>query len=154
MFVDEVEIYVQGGDGGRGCVSFRRERFVPKGGPDGGDGGDGGSVYLQAEEALDTLSDLAGKHHWRAQRGGHGKVKNMTGKTGKDIVIPVPPGTLVYDRDLGLLLQDLTHPGQRVCVAEGGMGGQGNTAFATSIVDPPPIPTTAHTLLLLPKLRS
>lgn len=137
MFVDEVEIYVQGGDGGRGCVSFRRERFVPKGGPDGGDGGDGASVYLEAQEGLDTLSDLAGKHHWRAQRGGHGKGKNMAGKKGKDIIIPVPPGTLVYDRDLGFLLQDLKRPGQRVCVAEGGMGGQGNAAFATSTEQTP-----------------
>ncbi len=131
MFVDEVEIYVQAGDGGRGCVSFRRERFVPKGGPNGGDGGNGGSVYLEATEGLDTLSDLAGKHHWRAQRGGHGMGKDMAGKKGKDVVIPVPPGTLVYDRDLGFLLQDLTRPGQRVRVVKGGMGGKGNAAFAT-----------------------
>ena len=104
MFVDEVEIFVQGGAGGRGCVSFRRERFVPHGGPDGGDGGDGASVYLQAVEGLDTLSDLAGHHHWRAQRGGHGKGKKMAGKKGKDVIIPVPLGTLVYDRELGILL--------------------------------------------------
>lgn len=131
MFVDEVEIFVRGGDGGRGCLSFRRERFVPKGGPDGGDGGDGGSVYLQAQPGLDTLSELAGHHHWRAKRGGHGKGKNMAGKKGKDVLIPVPPGTLVYDRALGLLLQDLTKPEQRICVAKGGKGGKGNAHFAT-----------------------
>ena len=103
MFVDEVEIFVQGGDGGHGCLSFRRERFIPRGGPDGGDGANGGSVYLQATDGLDTLSDMAGKHHWRAQRGGQGKGKNMTGKKGPDLVIPVPTGTLVYDRNLDLL---------------------------------------------------
>ncbi len=139
MFVDEVEIFVQGGDGGHGCVSFRRERFVPRGGPDGGDGGHAGSVYLQAVDGLDTLSDMAGKHHWRAKGGGHGKGKNMTGKKGKDVVIRVPTGTLVYDRDLGLLLQDLTKPGQRVCVAEGGKGGKGNSAFATATEQAPRI---------------
>ncbi len=139
MFVDEVEIFVQGGDGGHGCLSFRRERFVPRGGPDGGDGGHGGSVYLEAVEGLDTLSDIAGRHHWRAKGGGHGKGKNMTGKKGKDIVIRVPAGTLVYDRDLGLLLQDLTKPGQRICVAEGGKGGKGNAAFATATEQAPRI---------------
>lgn len=137
MFVDEVEIFVQAGAGGRGCVSFRRERFVPRGGPDGGDGGHGGSVYLEVVPGLDTLSEMAGRHHWRAQRGGHGRGKNMAGKKGKDIVIPVPAGTLVYDRDLGILLQDLTHPAQRVCVAAGGKGGQGNSAFATATEQTP-----------------
>ena len=132
MFVDEVEIFVQAGAGGRGCVSFRRERFVPRGGPDGGDGGHGGSVHLEVVPGLDTLSEMAGRHHWHAQRGGHGRGKNMAGKNGKDLVIPVPAGTLVYDRDLGILLQDLTHPAQRVCVAAGGKGGKGNSAFATA----------------------
>ncbi len=132
MFVDEVEIFVQAGDGGRGCLSFRRERFIPRGGPDGGDGGHGGSVYLEAVEGLDTLSEMAGKHHWRAKPGGHGKGKKMAGKRGKDIVILVPAGTLIYDRDLGFLLQDLTKVGQKICVARGGRGGQGNAAFATS----------------------
>ena len=139
MFVDEVEIFVQGGDGGHGCVSFRRERFIPRGGPDGGDGSDGGSVYLEAVEGLDTLSEMAGKHHWHAQRGGHGKGKNMTGKKGKDLVIHVPKGTLVFDRDLGVLLQDLTKAGQRVCVAPGGKGGKGNAAFATATEQTPRI---------------
>ena len=139
MFVDEVEIFVQGGDGGHGCVSFRRERFIPRGGPDGGDGSDGGSVYLEAVKGLDTLSEMAGKHHWRAQRGGQGKGKNMTGKKGKDLIIHVPKGTLVFDRDLGMLLQDLTQAGQRVCVARGGKGGKGNAAFATATEQTPRI---------------
>ena len=139
MFVDEVEIFVQAGDGGHGCVSFRRERFVPKGGPDGGDGGHGGSVFLEAVAGLDTLSDMAGKHHWRAPGGGQGQGKKMSGKNGKNMVISVPPGTLVYDRDLGVLLQDLTNPGQRVCVARGGRGGKGNTAYASSTEQAPRI---------------
>ncbi len=139
MFVDEVEIFVQGGDGGHGCVSFRRERFVPRGGPDGGDGGNGGSVYLEAVDGLDTLSDMAGRHHWRARGGGHGKGKNMTGKKGKDVVIRVPTGTLIYDRDLSLLLQDLKKAGHRICVAQGGQGGKGNAAFATATEQTPRI---------------
>ena len=137
MFVDEVEIFVQGGKGGRGCLSFRRERFVPHGGPDGGDGGDGGSVFIEAVAGLDTLSELAGKHHWRAKAGGYGKGKKMAGKKGKDVIIGVPPGTLIHDRELGLLLKDLTEPGERVCVAEGGKGGKGNTAFATATEQAP-----------------
>ena len=131
MFVDQAEIFVQSGAGGAGCVSFRRERFVPRGGPDGGDGGHGGSVFLEAVPGLDTLSETAGHHHWRAERGRHGQGKNMSGKKGQDLIVPVPSGTLIYDRDLGILLQDLTHPGQRVCVAPGGKGGKGNSAFAT-----------------------
>ena len=137
MFVDEVEIFVQGGAGGRGCVSFRRERFVPRGGPDGGDGGDGGSVFIEAVPGLDTLSEMAGRHHWRAQRGCHGQGKNKAGKNGKDLIISVPAGTLVYDRDLGILLQDLTRPSQRVCIAAGGKGGKGNSAFATATEQAP-----------------
>jgi len=132
MFVDEVEIFVQAGAGGRGCVSFRRERFVPHGGPDGGDGGDGGSVFIEAVRGLDTLSELASRHHWRAQRGSHGQGKNKAGKNGKDLFISVPTGTLIYDRDLGILLQDLNRPGQRVCIAASGKGGKGNAAFATA----------------------
>ncbi|NIA06831.1 MAG: GTPase ObgE [Actinobacteria bacterium] len=137
MFVDQAEIFVQSGAGGAGCVSFRRERFVPRGGPDGGDGGHGGSVFLEAVPGLDTLSELAGRHHWRAKRGHHGQGKNMTGKKGQDLIVPVPVGTLVYDRDLGILLQDLTRPGQQVCVAAGGKGGKGNSAFATSTEQTP-----------------
>ena len=118
-------------------MSFRRERFVPHGGPDGGDGGAGGSVFLEAVAGLDTLSEQAGHHHWRAKRGGHGRGKKMTGKRGPDVVIPVPVGTLIYDRDLDILLQDLTKIGQRVCVATGGKGGKGNTAFSSATLQTP-----------------
>jgi len=132
MFIDEAEIHVAGGDGGDGCVSFRRERFVPRGGPDGGNGGDGGSVFIVAEEGLDTLLDFRGRHHWRAERGRRGQGKNMHGRRGRDLYIKVPPGTLIYDRDTGVLLKDLVEPGVPVCVAAGGRGGAGNKAFATS----------------------
>jgi len=132
MFIDRAEIFVKGGQGGHGCVSFRRERFVPKGGPDGGDGGDGGNTYLVADPAITTLLDLTGRHHWIADNGRPGKGKNMTGRQGKDRVVRVPPGTLVYDRDLGVLLKDLDTPEMKVCIARGGKGGKGNQHFATS----------------------
>jgi GTP-binding protein len=132
VFIDEAKIYVKAGDGGNGCVSFRREKFVPKGGPDGGDGGKGGDVYFEAVAGKDTLLDFAGKHHWRAGNGGHGGAKNMYGADGKDLVIRVPPGTLIYDEDLGLLLKDLNEVGMKVRVCRGGKGGKGNRAFATS----------------------
>jgi len=132
MFVDEVDIRVSAGDGGRGCVSFRREKFVPRGGPDGGDGGHGGHVYFEARADKDTLLDFAGKHHWRAENGKHGLGKNMYGADGKDLVIPVPPGTLIYDTDLDLLLKDLNEAGMKVLLCRGGKGGRGNRAFATS----------------------
>lgn len=132
VFLDEVIIAVKGGDGGNGCLSFRREKFIPRGGPDGGDGGDGGSVFLQADESLNTLHHLAGRHHYAAGRGGHGRGKQCHGRNGEDLVIPVPPGTLVYDAEHGILLEDLTQPGQKVCVAEGGKGGKGNARFKTS----------------------
>ena len=137
MFVDQAEIFIQGGAGGAGCVSFRRERFVPRGGPDGGDGGDGGSVFLEAVAGLDTLSEQAGHHHWRAKDGRHGQGKKMTGKKGPDVIVSVPVGTLVYDRDLGIMLQDLTRAGQRVCLAAGGKGGKGNSHFATATEQSP-----------------
>lgn len=132
MFVDEAHIWIKAGDGGHGCVSFRREKFVPKGGPDGGDGGRGGHVYFEAVENKDTLLDFAGKHHWRAENGGHGQGSNKHGANGEDLVIRVPPGTLIYDEDLGLLLKDLSESGVRVRVCRGGKGGRGNKAFATS----------------------
>ncbi len=137
MFVDEVKIWVKAGDGGNGCMSFRREKFVPKGGPDGGDGGKGGSVYFEAVENLDTLSDFAGKHHWKAKNGEHGQGKNKTGADGEEFVIKVPPGTLIYDEDLDLLLKDLNQTGMKVCVCLGGHGGKGNKAFANSIHQAP-----------------
>jgi GTP-binding protein len=132
LFVDEVVIEVRGGRGGDGCVSFRREKFVPKGGPDGGDGGDGGSVYLEARAGLDTLLDLAGRHHWHAENGKPGSGSNCTGRRGEDLIVPVPMGTLVYDAASGRLLKDLLADGQRVCVARGGRGGRGNLHFASS----------------------
>jgi len=132
MFIDEAQIQVKAGDGGNGCLSFRREKFVPKGGPDGGNGGRGGNVYLQAIENLDTLIDFAGKHHWHAQNGQPGSGSNKHGANGQDLIIPVPPGTLIHDVDLDLLLKDLNEVGLKVCICRGGRGGKGNKAFATS----------------------
>jgi len=131
LFVDEAVIHVRGGKGGSGCVSFRRELFVPKGGPDGGDGGHGGSVYLVAEDGIDTLLDLAGRHHYRAENGRPGSGNNRRGRDGRDIYVRVPTGTLVYDANTGRLLKDLVRPGQVIRVARGGRGGYGNAHFAT-----------------------
>lgn len=133
MFVDRVVIYVKGGDGGNGCCSFRREKYVPKGGPDGGDGGDGGSVIVQAVAGADSLADVVHRKHWRAPRGGNGGTDNCHGRKARDLIIAVPPGTLIMDRDRGNILRDLTEAGQQVTVAHGGRGGRGNKAFATAI---------------------
>jgi GTPase len=132
MFVDEAEISVKAGDGGAGCVAFRREKYVPKGGPDGGDGGDGGSVYFVADPGENTLLDFASKHHWRAPRGEAGQGKKMAGRSGEDLVIRVPPGTLIYDKEHGILLADLDQPHKKVLVAQGGKGGLGNWHFKSS----------------------
>jgi GTP-binding protein len=132
VFVDEADIYVKAGDGGSGCVSFRREAFVPRGGPDGGDGGNGGSVIFRADSSVDTLMEFAGRHHWRADNGRPGEGGNRTGKSGGDLVVPVPAGTQVFDSELGLMICDLDTPGATACVARGGRGGQGNAAFATA----------------------
>jgi len=132
MFVDEAEIYVRAGNGGHGCASFRRERYVPRGGPDGGDGGSGGNVVLRAAHGVDTLLDFAGRHHWIAGNGQPGQSKSMTGRSGQDLVVDLPPGTLVYDRDNGVLLKDLTPAGTEAVIAAGGRGGRGNKRFATS----------------------
>jgi len=132
MFIDQAKIHVKAGDGGNGCVSFRREKYVPKGGPDGGDGGKGGSVYFQAAQDLNTLIDFAGKHHWRARNGRPGSGKNKHGADGKDLIIKVPVGTLIYDAELDLMLKDLNKPGLKVCICRGGRGGKGNKAFATA----------------------
>jgi GTP-binding protein len=132
MFIDEAQIWVKAGDGGNGCVSFRREKFIPKGGPDGGDGGKGGDVYFQAVENLDTLMDFTGKHHWQAQNGRPGSGNNKHGADGDDLVISVPPGTLIYDVDLNLLLKDFNETRMKVCICRGGKGGRGNKAFATA----------------------
>ncbi len=132
LFYDRAKIYVKGGDGGNGIVAFRREKFVPYGGPAGGSGGKGGDVYLVVDANLNTLLPFRYKVHFKAERGAHGKGKNKTGASGKDLEVMVPPGTLVYDAETGKLLADLTRPGQRFLVARGGQGGRGNAAFATS----------------------
>ena len=131
MFVDRVELFVKGGDGGRGMCSFRREKYVPRGGPDGGDGGDGGSVIVRAVAGADNLAPLIHRKFWRAPRGGAGGPSNRHGRTAEDMVIDVPPGTVVRDRERGNVLKDLTEPGQQVTVAHGGRGGRGNKAFAS-----------------------
>ena len=132
MFVDDAQIWVKAGDGGHGCVSFRREKFIPKGGPDGGDGGHGGDVYFHALENIDTLTDFAGKHHWQAKNGQPGSGNNKHGANGDDLVIKVPPGTLIYDTDLDLMLKDLNELGLKVRICRGGKGGRGNKSFATA----------------------
>lgn len=131
-FVDEVKIRVKAGDGGRGCLSFRREKFIPLGGPDGGDGGHGGDVVLYVESGLGTLLDFRYQPHLRAERGAHGRGKNMHGKNGETLRVAVPPGTLVFDLESGEQLADLREPGDEVVVAKGGIGGRGNARFATS----------------------
>lgn len=136
-FVDEVEIYVRGGDGGRGCVSFCREKYRPKGGPDGGDGGDGGDVILIADAGLSTLLDFRFQPRLHAGRGEHGRGKQQYGKRGEDACARVPCGTLVYDADTGELLADVQRHGQKVVVARGGRGGKGNMHFATPIHQAP-----------------
>jgi len=118
MFIDEAKIQVKAGDGGHGCVSFRRERFIPKGGPDGGDGGRGGNVYFQAVDNIDTLIDFAGKHHWYARNGQPGSGSNKHGADGEGLIIKVPPGTLIYDTDLDLILKDMSEVGLNVSVGE------------------------------------
>jgi GTP-binding protein len=132
QFIDEVTISVKSGDGGAGCVSFRREKFIPRGGPDGGDGGKGGDVVLEVSPGLSTLMDLRPRPHLKAARGGHGMGKNRHGANGKDLLIHVPAGTVVRDFESGEILADLTAPGERVVLLKGGRGGQGNARFASS----------------------
>ncbi|MBN1846788.1 MAG: GTPase ObgE [Sedimentisphaerales bacterium] len=131
MFIDQAEIFVKAGDGGHGCVSFRREKYIPKGGPNGGDGGRGGSVFFVAKNGIDTLLDFAGRHHWTAERGRDGSGKDMTGKSGDDLVVNVPTGTIIYDLDKEIVIKDLCRPDEPVCIARGGRGGYGNAHFAS-----------------------
>ena len=136
MLIDKVRIHVKGGNGGAGCMSFRREAHVPKGGPDGGDGGHGGNVVVEADASLSSLIEYRFKHHFKAERGTHGKGSRMHGATGEDLVLKVPMGTVVHEyfeesKEVGELIADLTHDGERVTVAEGGMGGRGNIHFVT-----------------------
>ncbi len=137
MFFDEAKIYVKAGDGGNGCVSFRREKFVPFGGPDGGDGGKGGDVYLIADPHINTLIHFKKRAHFKAQSGQHGRGKKQAGKSGQDLYIPVPLGTVVRDAATGEFIADLVEPGQKVLVARGGKGGRGNAAFATPVNQAP-----------------
>ncbi len=132
-FVDEAEVRVEAGDGGNGTIGFRREKYIPMGGPDGGDGGDGGSVYLIAAENVNTLVDFRYHAVHRAQRGQNGMSRNCTGRKGDDCYVPVPLGTLVSDADTGEVIGDLTQVGQTLLVAQGGFHGLGNTRFKSSI---------------------
>jgi GTP-binding protein len=139
MLFDEAKIYVKGGDGGNGAVAFRREKFVPRGGPAGGHGGKGGDVMLEVDPQLNTLVHFKSQIHFKAGRGEHGGGKNMTGANGEDLIIPVPPGTVARVADTGQLLADLTEPGQQAIVARGGKGGRGNTSFKSSTNQAPKI---------------
>ncbi len=137
MFIDKVRINVKGGNGGAGCMSFRREAHVPKGGPDGGDGGHGGNVVVRADASVSSLVEYRFKHHFKAERGTHGKGSRMHGATGEDLVLRVPVGTVVHEyfedeKEVGELIADLTHDGEEVVVARGGVGGRGNIHFVTS----------------------
>jgi GTP-binding protein len=137
MLIDSVRITVRAGNGGNGCVSFRREKFVPKGGPDGGDGGRGGSVILEVDEGLNTLLHLHHRRHVRAERGQHGRGSNQTGASGADARLPVPPGTIVRRAEDGVVLGDLVESGQEMVVAQGGQGGRGNARFKSSVNQAP-----------------
>jgi len=131
MFIDYAQIIVKAGDGGSGCVAFRREKFVPKGGPSGGDGGDGGNIVVVADRNIHTLLDFRYQRHYKAQRGQHGQGDNKTGKSGEDTIIRLPVGTLVKDAETQEILADLVRDGQRAIIAKGGRGGRGNARFAS-----------------------
>lgn len=131
-FIDEVTIEVRAGDGGNGCVSFRREKYIPFGGPDGGDGGDGGSVLLEADSSMNTLVDFRHARKFLAERGANGAGRNRTGKSGDDLVVRVPVGTIVHEDETGELIGDLVRDGQQLVVAKGGFHGLGNTRFKSS----------------------
>ena len=132
MFIDQATIRVKAGDGGNGCVAFRREKYVPKGGPSGGDGGNGGSIYIVASKRLNTLYHLQFQREWKAGRGQHGMGSKMSGHQGDDVFIELPIGSVVRDKNSGELIADLAHDGERVLVAKGGRGGWGNQHFATA----------------------
>jgi GTPase len=136
-FIDESKIYVKAGDGGNGCCSFRREKYVPRGGPDGGDGGKGGDVIIEASPRIHTLLDQRYHPHYKSERGQHGKGKNCTGRSGRDTVIHVPAGTVIKDVATGEVIADLVEVGQTVILAKGGKGGRGNAQFATSTLQAP-----------------
>src|SRR6195256_5227620 len=132
MFIDEAKIRVKAGDGGNGCMAFRREKFVPRGGPSGGDGGRGGDIIMESSERHNTLVHFRFNPEYKAQRGRHGEGSNKTGREGEDILLKVPVGTIVYDDDTGEIVHDFSRPDERVVIARGGRGGRGNAQFATS----------------------
>ena len=132
MFIDEAKIRVKAGDGGNGCLAFRREKFVPRGGPSGGDGGKGGDIIMESSERHNTLVHFRFNPEYRAQRGRHGEGSNRTGREGTDILLKVPVGTILYDADTGEKIHDFSRPDERIVVAQGGRGGRGNARFATS----------------------
>ena len=132
MFIDQAKITVKAGGGGHGCIAFRREKFVPRGGPSGGNGGDGGSIYLVADSQENTLLKFRFNHTFRAKRGSHGQGSNKQGKSGEDLEITIPIGTIVYHDETGEELHDFTQPNERVLIAKGGHGGRGNAAFASA----------------------
>jgi GTP-binding protein len=132
QFLDQAKVYVRSGDGGNGCVSFRREKFIEFGGPNGGDGGKGGDVIVECVANLNTLLDFRYQQHFKAKKGGNGMGQNRTGAGGADVVLKVPPGTQIFDEDDETLIADLTEPGMRITLLKGGNGGFGNTKFKTS----------------------
>jgi len=133
MFIDEAKIRVKAGDGGNGCVAFRREKFVPRGGPSGGDGGNGGDVIMESSERHNTLVHFRFNPEYKAQRGRHGEGSNKTGREGQDVLLKVPVGTILYDDDTGEKVHDFSHADERIIVAKGGRGGRGNARFATPV---------------------
>ncbi len=133
MFIDEAKIRVKAGDGGNGCMAFRREKFVPRGGPSGGDGGNGGDVIMESSERHNTLVHFRFNPEYKAQRGRHGEGSNKTGREGEDVLLKVPVGTILYDDDTGEKVHDFSHPDERIIVAKGGRGGRGNARFATPV---------------------
>jgi GTPase len=132
MFIDEAKIRVKAGDGGNGCVAFRREKYVPRGGPSGGDGGKGGDIYMESSERHNTLVHFRFNPEYKAQRGRHGEGANKTGREGEDVILKVPVGTIVYDDETGEKVHDFSHADERIMVARGGRGGRGNAQFATA----------------------
>lgn len=132
MFIDEATIRVKAGDGGNGCLAFRREKFVPRGGPSGGDGGKGGDVIMESSERHNTLVHFRFNPEYKAERGRHGEGSNRTGREGVDVTLKVPVGTIVYDADTGEKVHDFSHADERIVIAQGGRGGRGNARFATS----------------------
>ncbi len=143
-FLDEAKIYIKAGNGGSGCISFRREKFIPKGGPDGGNGGKGGDVIAECSSGLNTLIDYRYQQHFKAKGGVHGMGKNRHGKQGEELRLKLPPGTQIFNEDKTVLLADLTTPGEEFVLARGGQGGRGNATFKSSINQAPRMSTPAE----------